>query len=208
MVPLQQWKTLREPALPDSPPINHIHRIVSLQKDGKGAGAVMNPVLLANFVLSFAGIVIVLAALSDAMHYRIPNSASLCLLLAFPFYVYLAPITIAWEKHLLVFAVLLVLGYLVFVKGWAGAGDIKLMASVGLWAGPAQVMTFLFVTAISGGILALGLTVSTLVRRRLGKQVEPVAIGKIPVPYGIAIALGGLCSLALLSHPDLLQAKV
>ena len=167
--------------------------------------------IFVNFILATAGIVMVLAAASDAMRFRIPNWASLSLLLLFPVYVVFAPVTVAWEKHLLVFAIILAVGYLIFLKNWAGAGDIKLLSVIGLWAGPTYALTFLFVTALAGGLLAIGIATLAVIRQYLlphDSKETAVPLTKTPLPYGIAIALGGLCTLALLSHPDLLAAKV
>jgi prepilin peptidase CpaA len=50
---------------------------------------------------------------------------------------------------------LLIFGVL-FWMGGMGAGDVKLCAGVGAWVGPSQLMIALVVTAIAGGIMALG----------------------------------------------------
>jgi prepilin peptidase CpaA len=53
----------------------------------------------------------------------------------------------------------LVLGLLVFgVLFWLGgmgAGDVKLLAGIGAWVGPAQLLMAMLVTAIAGGIMVL-----------------------------------------------------
>jgi len=170
--------------------------------------AFMLPVLLNNFVLSLTGVIIVIAALSDAARFRIPNWTCLLILLLFPAYVYVAPISIPWEKHLFTFGIILVVGYWLFIKNWAGAGDIKLIAALALWAGPLYWMPFLFITAVAGGILSLGIGAVTLIKHRLSKSEAPVSLSKTPIPYGVAIAVGGLCTLALLSHPDLLPTQI
>lgn len=167
----------------------------------------MASILTYNFVLSLAGVIMLFAAGSDALRFRIPNAAVLALILLFPIFVYVAPFTVRWPSHLLVFALLFVLGYGLYLKNLAGAGDIKLISAVGLWAGPDYWGHFLFITAISGGILGLTIAVITLVRQHLSKTEDQKNITKTPIPYGVAIALGGLCSLALLSHPDLLPTK-
>lgn len=168
----------------------------------------MNELMLNNFVLSLTGIIMLVAAGYDAVRYRIPNLTSLSLLLLFPVYVLIAPVTVPWGEHLVVFAVLLVLGYLVYLKNWVGAGDIKLLSVVGLWAGPTHVATFLFVTALAGGLLALALGTGLLIRTYVTKKPSANSFAKTPIPYGVAIAIGGLCTLVLLSHPELLQAKI
>lgn len=164
----------------------------------------MDIALAHNLVLILAGLIMVGAALSDAARFRIPNLACLGLLALFPAFVLTAPTNIPWPQHLAVFALILGLGYVLFLKNLAGAGDIKLLAVIGLWAGPSFWGQFLFITAISGGLLSLGIGVLTLVRQKLSKDGKGPELAKTPIPYGIAIAIGGLCTLALLSHPDLL----
>lgn len=164
--------------------------------------------LIYNFSLALPAIFMIIAAFSDASRFRIPNFVCLAILLAFPLYVYAAPTTVPWLTHILTFAAILVLGYFVFAKGFAGAGDIKLLAVIGLWAGPSYWLHFLLITTISGGVLCLGIGGMAKVRHMLSKDKEPFTLSKTPIPYGVAIALGGLCTLALLSHPDLITAKI
>ncbi len=88
-----------------------------------------------------------------------------------------------------------------FIGNLAGAGDIKLLAATGLWAGPHLVALFLIITAIAGGFLALIMALLTYVRNLSGRRA--VALAKVPIPYGIAIASGGLSTIYMLSHPIL-----
>ncbi len=164
----------------------------------------MEPVVFSPLVLAAAGIVIFLAALSDARRFRLPNKASLALLALFPLFVLTSEVAIPWEKHLLVFAAFFAVGYTLYVKGWAGAGDVKFAASIALWAGPSFWMPFIFLTAFAGGVLSLGIGLLVFVRHRVSKKEEPLKLLQTPIPYGVAIAVGGLCTLVLLSHPALL----
>lgn len=154
--------------------------------------------------LILAGLVMIWAAGSDAARFRIPNMACLALLALFPLFAATHPTTLPWIEHIAVFALVLAIGYGLYLKQWAGAGDIKLIAVIALWAGPAFAMTFLFITAMAGGVLSVGIALTTLVRQRMTNTLNPAEIRKTPIPYGLAIAVGGLCTLALLSHPDLL----
>jgi prepilin peptidase CpaA len=103
-------------------------------------------------------------------------------------------------------ALVLALGYALFAMRWVGAGDVKLTAVLCLWcAGEAP--TFLVVTSLAGGILALGLPFVKAVEIALAHGVNrlslilpaiaalprPVALrsGDTPgLPYGLAIAAG------------------
>lgn len=155
-------------------------------------------------VLGLAALTLLWAAGSDLARFRIPNLASLCLLLLFPLFIATAPAPVPWEKHLLIFAVVFTLGYALYAKRLAGAGDIKLLAVLSLWSGPSFWFPFLCITAFAGGLLSLVFGLLAYLRHRASKSEEPLALAKTPIPYGVAIAVGGLCALAFLSHPDLL----
>ncbi len=159
-----------------------------------------NPVLYHWFVLGLAAVLFVTAAITDAWRYRIPNAISLALLLLFPLYVLTAPEPVAWKDHLIFFALTLLGGYALYIKKFAGAGDIKLLAVTGLWAGAEWFLVFLFITSLTGGLLAMVMTVLTYWRHRTRRSKETLALAKVPIPYGVAIATGGLCTLVLLSH--------
>jgi prepilin peptidase CpaA len=97
-----------------------------------------------------------------------------------------------------------------FVLGAMGGGDLKLMAAVGAWAGPARSFAILNTAAIAGGVLALGyilyrrqvlvtlLNSFELVRHHVSSGLQPhpwLNVGEtttVRVPYGLAIALGTL----------------
>ncbi len=84
-------------------------------------------------------------------------------------------------------------GAAAFAIGALGGGDVKLSAAVSLFAGPQLLSSFLIITAIAGGLLALAI----LVGAPLGR---PAMAGSVPLrarlrsglPYGPAIAAGGL----------------
>jgi prepilin peptidase CpaA len=152
-------------------------------------------------ILFGAAVLLIIAAVSDAQTYRIPNKVCAALLLLFPLFVLTAPSAIEWEQHLMVFGLMLVSGFVMFMGNIAGAGDIKLLAATGLWAGPHLVAVFLVTTAIAGGLLALLMALLTHLRNRSGRPA--VALARVPIPYGVAISAGGLGTLYLLSQPIL-----
>lgn len=105
--------------------------------------------------------------------------------------------------------------FLFFLVKGMGAGDVKLMAAVGAWAGWGRAANLLIATALAGGVLAIGYmvahrrTVRTV--RNLGSLVRfHVTSGvrshpelniahssSIRIPYATAIALGSLYALGL-----------
>lgn len=152
-------------------------------------------------ILFVAAGLLIAAAIKDAYTYKIPNILCAALLLLFPLFVMTAPRPVEWDQHLMVFGLMLISGFAMFMGNLAGAGDIKLMAATGLWAGPHLVAVFLIMTAIAGGLVALTMALLTYMRNFSGKQA--LAIAKVPIPYGIAIAVGGLSTLYMLSQPIL-----
>ncbi len=166
----------------------------------------MSDSLLLTFVFMLAGTIVLWAAWNDARRFRLPNVASLALVALFPVYGYFSPSSVAWAEHLVVALLVLGGGYILFLKNWAGAGDVKFAAALSLWAGPALTLHFLFVMAMAGGILSLGIGAMTLIRQKMAKDESAPTLAKTPVPYGIAIAVAGIVLLIRLSHPNLLPS--
>jgi prepilin peptidase CpaA len=165
---------------------------------------VLDSALYNDFIRLMAAVVMILAAVSDASRFRIPNLACLVLLVLFPLYGLTAAQPVDWLGHLEVFAIILGIGYVLYTRKLAGAGDIKFLAVIGLWAGTSYWAPFLVITALSGGVLAFGIGAAAFIKQRNSSKEGRHAWSKTPLPYGVAIALGGLCTLALLSHPELL----
>ena len=70
-----------------------------------------------------------------------------------------------------------------FAMGAMGGGDVKLIAALALWLPWQAVLVLVFLMSIAGGVLTLGY----LIRHKLAKREE-----KLEIPYGVAIAFGGL----------------
>jgi prepilin peptidase CpaA len=73
-----------------------------------------------------------------------------------------------------------------FHFGMMGGGDVKLAAALALWFPPAGTIKFLILTSLAGGVLTLLVLAWHRVRRREGRP---------EIPYGVAIAFGGLAIL-------------
>ncbi|MGB8273904.1 MAG: prepilin peptidase [Alphaproteobacteria bacterium] len=140
---------------------------------------------------------LVWAAVSDYRTYAIPNRVSLAIAGLYPAHVLAAPFAVEWQGALVMGAVIVAAGFLLFRFGIVGGGDVKLLAATSLWAGPANVLSFLLGTAVFGLILTL-LTLSHLRYMRPwpagAMAADEAAALKLrqSVPYGIAIALGGI----------------
>jgi prepilin peptidase CpaA len=151
---------------------------------------------LATLLLATA--LLLTAAVNDSRRYKIPNIICASLVLLFPLYVLTAPRSIEWEQNMVVSILVLVSGFGMFLGNLAGAGDIKLLAATSLWAGPHLIAVFVVTTAISGGLLALTIAAMTHLRNR--RKNEAIPLAKVPIPYGIAIAFGGLSTFYMLSQ--------
>ena len=73
-----------------------------------------------------------------------------------------------------------------FYAGMMGGGDVKLAAALALWFSPASTLKFLVLMSLAGGVLTLGVMVLHRIKRREGRP---------EIPYGVAIAFGGLAIL-------------
>ena len=93
--------------------------------------------------------------------------------------------------HVFIGAMLLAVGFALFMMGALGAGDGKLMAAAGLWVGPAGMGSFL----VGVGLLGLGLGLFSLLpfdaTRRLRND----------LPFAAAIAPPAIALLALRAFP-------
>jgi prepilin peptidase CpaA len=161
----------------------------------------MPPILIAAVVLIFPALMLTAAA-SDALTFRIPNWISLALIAAFPV---AALVTgMSWSAaglSLGVGAAALVIGMILWALHWIGGGDAKLFAAGALWMGWPTAVVFAVSGMIAGGVLALiviGLrsppvrAVLLLGPRWVARLTDP---GE-GIPYGIAICLGGLIGFA------------
>ena len=96
-----------------------------------------------------------------------------------------------------------VVGFVVFLifymLGGMGGGDIKLMAGLGALMQPMQVVTAAIMTALIGGVMALGYLCYRLVRPGppadgAADESRPRKLLKAAIPYAPAITLGVLLS--------------
>lgn len=166
---------------------------------------IVNPYLLAA-ALILPALVLVGAAVSDLRHYLIPNRLIVALAALFlPFAaVGMDPQSIG--IHLAVAIAALTLGMALFAVDAIGGSDAKLLAATALWAGVDHLAPFLIATALAG--LVVSLVTLTFARRARDRLIAAVGARSIPassparrivIPYGIAIASGGLVVLALIA---------
>lgn len=140
---------------------------------------------------------LVWAVICDFTSLRIPNRLPLAVSLLFAAHAAANPGTVDWLGALLVALAVFAAATVLFHFRLMGGGDVKLMAAVALWAGPHEILGFLLVTSVVGGILAL--IAVTRLRQVLEYAVMALGggnraidgISRGVVPYGVAIAAGG-----------------
>jgi prepilin peptidase CpaA len=163
--------------------------------------------------LAAASACALVGSVTDVRSRRIPNFITLpAILLGLAMHLAVG----GWKQLLLSLAAGLICGIaflLFYIAGGMGAGDVKLITAVGCIAGLSHVPYLLVLTALSGGVMALGLAV---LRGRLYQTISNVGAiaahhsqeGLAPhpeinlsnastlrLPYALAIAGGSLLTL-------------
>jgi prepilin peptidase CpaA len=131
---------------------------------------------------------LVAAAVIDVRTFTISNRLNLAVALSAPLY-WLSISMAPWPGMAtqlaaggIVFAILAG----AFYAGMMGGGDVKLAAALALWFPPAGTVKFLVLMSLAGGVLTLVILAWHRLRRREGRP---------EIPYGVAIAFGGLAIL-------------
>lgn len=176
--------------------------------------------MLLFFIITLFVLTNLLIAVYDFSFYRIPNVLLGVLLVLYAFY---SPIYLTREiivSSLVVFAVVLFLGFGFYVLKFIGGGDAKYIAVASLWVEAHQILQFIFLVALIGGGLALLYLaikhpmgrLSDWVWMRIQKceerfpRLEKIWVGSgigaekgkrepldpRAIPYGIAIAIGSI----------------
>ncbi len=110
-------------------------------------------------------------------------------------------------------AIAFILMFMLHIFGAMGAGDVKLFAAVGSLTGANLVLPTFLVVILTGGALALLLTLRAGMVRATMQRVLMILVGLLPgwqmprfavpadrkytIPYGVAITFGSLISLAI-----------
>jgi prepilin peptidase CpaA len=137
------------------------------------------------------------AAAMDIFTMRIPNRISMVLVVAFFPLALMAGLGF-WEiaSHVGAGALMLAVGFALFIGGWFGGGDAKLVAAIALWVGFDCLLHYLLYVTVAGGFIAsLFWTArsvplpSVLLGEQWALRLHRTDGG---IPYGIAIAAGAL----------------
>lgn len=146
--------------------------------------------------MSFAGLLFS-AAISDILRFHIPNRVCLAMVLLYPAHIFSAGYDVAWGLGLGVAGAALAVGFLLYAFGTCGGGDAKLFAAVALWAGPPLILPLSIYTTLAGGVMAIFMWLQhRFARTPLPGMVfysdTAPSFMRQPMPYGAAIAVGGL----------------
>ena len=137
------------------------------------------------------------AASSDLLTMTISNRVSLILAGSF----FLLAIWIGMPlstigMHVAAGFTVLVVTFIFFARGWIGGGDAKLAAATALWLGFDQLLNYLTIASLLGGMLTLLIMrfrlmplPALLANQEWAKRLHRMDAG---VPYGIALALAAL----------------
>ena len=130
--------------------------------------------------LSLAAILLGAAA-QDIVQRRISNWLCLAVIAAAAAAaITIGPTPALWQNGM-AFMLLLALGTALFAARWLGGGDVKLLASLALWANFAVILPLIACILIGGGVLA-AISLAT----RWGRAPRRTK----GLPYGVAIAAG------------------
>ncbi|HEV2530413.1 A24 family peptidase [Phenylobacterium sp.] len=131
------------------------------------------------------------AAVSDFRRFLIPNR--ICVFVAGGYLIAMAGMPMnAWLLGLATGGAVLALGTLLFARGLVGGGDVKLASVAALWAGPALISQFALVTGLAG--LGIAAVMLSPLRRRMpaAPEGDPTRGLRQPMPFGVALAAGGV----------------
>lgn len=154
-------------------------------------------------------IILVAVAVRDARHYLISNRLCLVVAALAPFYLATGAamndsgfLSQSPEIYLLgtlaIAAVVFMVCCIFFALGVMGGGDVKLITAVSLWTGPNWTLDFLLATAVAGGFVTLAVMAKTQINAQISGETSQfvktpgLTMSNVQVPYGVAIAIGGL----------------
>ena len=142
-----------------------------------------------DLLLGLLALLLLVAAVTDVRTFTISNRLNAAVALLAPLYWWSIGLPL-WPAVAIQIGVALIVFLLLaaaFYAGMMGGGDVKLAAALALWFSPSSTLKFLVLMSIAGGAL----TLIVLGVHRLRKKP-----GRPEIPYGVAIAFGGLCILA------------
>jgi prepilin peptidase CpaA len=142
-----------------------------------------------DLLLGLLGVLLLVAAAIDMRTFTISNRLNLAIALLAPVYWWSIGLPL-WPDAAIQVGVAIAVFLLLaaaFYAGMMGGGDVKLAGALALWFSPLSTLKFLVLMSIAGGVLTLAVLGVHRFRKKPGRP---------EIPYGIAIAFGGLWILA------------
>lgn len=140
-------------------------------------------------------IALLVAAFTDLKRRQIDNGLNLAIALGAPAFWWASGLDL-WPGVAMQLGVALA-AFVVLAALFAfkvmGGGDVKLLTALALWIPPFQFLQLLVVMSLAGGALTIFAVAWHVMRRQRDR---------IAVPYGVAIAFGGLWVLAIHYLPE------
>ena len=134
-------------------------------------------------------LMLVWAAVVDVRTFTISNKLNLAIALMAPLFWWATGVDL-WPDAAIRVAVavgVFILFAIAFQLGAMGGGDVKLAAALALWFAPGDTVRLIILMSLAGGVLTLAVLGLHRARKKEGRP---------EVPYGVAIAFGGLWLLA------------
>ena len=136
-------------------------------------------------------------AFVDITSYRIPNMFVLALIVLFAIVALVHRSEVDWLSHLGAFTLVLGAGVFLYALGQMGAGDVKLLSALALWAGVYSLVALLFWVSLCGltGMLIILILRLPVARSKFFSESRPVPrvlTKKQGIPYGIGIGPGAI----------------
>lgn len=138
-----------------------------------------------DLLLGSLALLLLVAAVIDARTFTISNRLNLAVALLAPLYWWSVGLPL-WPDAAIQIGIAMAVFLLfagAFYAGMMGGGDVKLAAALVLWLSPASTLKFLVLMSIAGGVLTLLVLGVHRFRKKTGRP---------EIPYGVAIAFGGL----------------
>jgi prepilin peptidase CpaA len=140
-------------------------------------------------------IALVFAGITDLRSRTIANWLNAAIALAAPLFWWSSGLSL-WPEVAIQLGVALAAFALLaglFALKVMGGGDVKLLTALALWIPPYQFLQLLLIMSVAGGALTIVMVAWHTIRRRKNR---------LMIPYGVAIAFGGLWVLAINYLPE------
>lgn len=157
-----------------------------------GHSDVMSMLFFAVFPLAM-----IFGAVWDMATMTIPNVLTIALAAMFVVLVPFVGLTLQEIGfHVAAGALMLLIGMALFAFGWIGGGDAKFVAATALWVGMSDLLAYLVLASVFGGVLTLlilwfrTMPLPPFLHRQ--EWLARLHDREAGIPYGVALALGGL----------------